>query len=75
MCIFHIDGYSRRGVEVRHGGRRQGAWTSMLSTTDSTKNLPVYLPYYPRQVSPLEDRLRASLPGENMGPIQEEIRQ
>ena len=64
-----------RGVEVGHGGRRKGAWISMLSTTDSTKNLPVHLPYYPRQVSPLKDRLRASLPGDNMGPIQEEIRQ
>jgi len=46
----------------------------MLSITHSTKNLPVHLPYYPKQVSPLEDRLRASLHGENMGPIQEEIR-
>jgi len=62
-------------VEVRHGSRRQGAWISMLSTIYSSKNLPVHLPYYQRQVSPLKDRLRASLPGENMGPIQEKIRQ
>ena len=41
----------------------------------STKNLPVHLPYYLKKVSPLEDRLRGSLPGENMGPMQEEIRQ
>ncbi len=27
------------------------------------------------KLSPLEDRLMTSLPGENMGPIQEEIRQ
>jgi len=64
-----------RGVEVRHRSRRQGAWISMLSTTYSSKNLPVHLPYYPRQVSPLKDRLRASLPAENMGPIQEDISQ
>jgi len=52
-----------RKMEVKHGGRRQGAWISMLSRTHSTKNIPVHLPYYPKQVSPLEDRLRDSLPG------------
>jgi len=47
----------------------------MLFTNYSTKNLPVHLPYYLKKVSRLEDRLRGSLPGENMGPMQEEIRQ
>jgi len=64
-----------RVMEVKHGGRRKGAWISMLSTTYSTKNLPLHLPYYSKKVSPLEDRLRGSLPGEDMGPMQEEIRQ
>jgi hypothetical protein len=75
ICSLYSDEYSRREVKVSHRARRQSAWLSILSAAHSAKDLPVHLPDYLKQVSPCEDSLRASLPGENMGPIQEEIRQ
>lgn len=62
-------------MKVSHRARRPGAWISISSVVHSAKYLPVHLPDYLKQVSPCEDSLRASLPGENMSPIQEEIRQ
>ena len=67
--VYVMMGAPGRKMKVKHGGRRKGACISMLSRTYPTKNLPVHLPYYLNRVSPLEDSLRGSLPGENMGPM------